>query len=449
MLLCSLHTEAQRQMADTAVSKPPDPLISGKRHFWRATGELAVAQLLPWSYNRYVRKAAFAKVSFSSIGSNLKPSSWEWDDNKFNTNQFAHPYHGNLYFSAFRSNGYTFWQSVPATFAGSFIWETAGETHRPAPNDFLNTSLGGIALGEVTYRLANKMIDGRARGARRQSQEILALLVNPVNGVNRIISGKWGRVSSDADSSIPLLTVIDAGGRRFSTRNLKGYTKGHDELYFRLRLQYGEKFEASGVPFSSFTAQIEAGAGDSAYLNTVQVNGALGSWNMKEGDFRHHLYSITMNYDFFKNSAFEYGAQSLNLKLISNWRKKSDLKVYTEIGCGAILLGAVPDKYLYYGEGRNYDYGPGISMVANATLKYKKLLEVECSYKGGRFQTVDGNKSSFILNTLTADARIRLPKRFSLAAGVGQFNLVGYYKDFDNVSERYPFLRFALGYHIE
>lgn len=436
-------------MADTARSWPPDPLISGKRKFWLASGELATAQLLPWFYNRFVRKAAFAKVSFQSIGDNLKPSSWEWDDNKFNTNQFAHPYHGNLYFSAFRSNGYTFWQSVPAVFAGSYIWETAGETHRPAPNDFINTSLGGIALGEVSYRLANKIIDHTARGAKRQTQEILALLVNPVNGVNRIISGKWGRVSADADSHIRVLTTFDAGGRRFSTRSLNRYTKGHDEIYLRLKLLYGEKFEASRVPFSSFSAQLEAGAGDSAYLNTVQVNGALVSWNMREGDEGHHLYSITMNYDFFKNSAFEYGAQSLNLKLISNWRKTGDLKLYTEIGCGAILLGAVPDKYLYYGEGRNYDYGPGISMSANAALHFKNRIELECSYKGGRFQTVDGNKSSFILNTLTADARFRLPRSFSLAAGLGQFNLIGYYKDYDNVSERYPFLRFALGYHFE
>ena len=415
------------------------------RFAW-AAGELLLTELAPWSYNRFVRKAEFSKITFKSIGENLKPSSWEWDDNSFKTNQFAHPYHGNLYYNSFRSNGYSFWQSAPAAMAGSLLWEIAGETHRPAPNDFINTSLGGIALGEMTYRLAHKIVNNRATGVQRQFQEVMGLLVDPVNGLNRILHGQWGRVYGVADSSSKLITYFNVGMRRFNINTLQQHTQGHEELYFRLRLIYGDKYQESNIPFQSFTAQIEGGGGDSTYLNTVQVTGAIKTWKLKEDSNQLHLYSVTMNYDFIKNSAFQYGAQSFTFRLLSNWNKQGRTKIYTEIGSGVVVLGAVPDKYLYYGEGRNYDYGPGISVLASAVINFRDRLEAELNYKGSRFTTVNGNKSSYILNTLSADLRINISKNFQAVAGIGQYTLNGFYEGFANVAATYPFTRFSVGY---
>lgn len=418
-----------------------------KKRFLRASGELLITELLPWSWNHFVRKAEFSKITLQSIGHNLKPSSWEWDDNNFKTNQFAHPYHGNLYYSSFRSNGYNFWQSAPAAFAGSFLWEVAGETHNPAPNDLINTALGGISLGEMTYRLSNKIVNTRARGAKRQFQEVMGLLVNPLNGLNRIINGQWGRIYGYgyADSSSTLTTWLNIGIRHFDIRSLKENTRGNNELYFRLRLQYGDRFKPSNTPFQHFSATVEAGANDSTYMNNVQVTGALKTWPLREDSSQTHLYSVTMNYDFIKNNAFEYGGQSFTLKVLSNWTKRSRTKVYTEIGSGIVVLGAVPDKYLYYGEGRNYDYGPGIHVTAQTIVNFRDRLEAELNYKGSRFATVNGSKSSYILNTLSADVRAYVTKNLLLAAGVGQFTLNGFYKGKSNISEVYPFARLSVG----
>lgn len=436
-LLLPLTSLAQDSVRITLKTKP---------HQWRAMGELALMEVLPWSYNFFVRKAEFARVNFQSIGHNLQPSSWEWDDNNFKTNQFAHPYHGNLYFNSYRSNGYSFWQSAPAAFVGSLAWELAGETHNPAPNDLINTTLGGIALGEITYRLSNKVVNERARGAKRQFQEVVGLLINPVNGFNRIIDGRWGRYGWDPDSSAGLVGMINVGMRRFGVQNADQDFKGKNELYFRLRLHYGDKYEVSNTPFHSFYAEVEAGGGDSAYLNTVRVTGALKTWKMKEDSSQSHLYSVMMNYDYLKNSAFEYGGQSLYFMLLSKWRKQSAIKIYTEIGSGVVILGAVPDKYLFYGEGRNYDYGPGLTVMANGILSIHDIVEVELGYWGRRFQTVNGNQSSYILNTGSAEIRLKLFKHLSLVSAIGEYTLNGYFKDLRNVSERYPFVRFSAGY---
>ena len=159
----------------------------GKKRFWRAAGEWSMTQLMPWADNYFIRKAAFARISFKSIGENMKTENLEWDDNKFFNNQFSHPYQGSLYFNAFRSNGFSFWESVPAVIAGTFTWEGICETHFPAPNDLINTALGGIAFGEMGNRIAGKLLSGKKGVGRKMIAASLSFIINPINDVNYIL----------------------------------------------------------------------------------------------------------------------------------------------------------------------------------------------------------------------------------------------------------------------
>ena len=175
----------QAQKTDTvAKPKPPETPVQTK-HFGRAAIELGLAEVLPWTWDKFLKKAPYANISFKTVAHNLKPSSWAFDNDNFQTNQFGHPYHGSMFFSSFRANGYSFWQAVPAAFVGSYIWESTAENQAPAPNDFINTGFGGTILGEMTYRLSNKIINEHNRGFKRQKEEVLALLVNPMNGLTR------------------------------------------------------------------------------------------------------------------------------------------------------------------------------------------------------------------------------------------------------------------------
>jgi hypothetical protein len=126
-------------------------------------GELMLVQAIPWAFTRYVRDGEWSRISPDTWITNLK-FAWQWDNNKFGNNQFAHPYHGSLYFNAGRTNGYNFWASLPWAFGGSLMWEEFGEVWAPAPNDFFNTSLGGITLGEILFRFSSLTLDNQARG---------------------------------------------------------------------------------------------------------------------------------------------------------------------------------------------------------------------------------------------------------------------------------------------
>ncbi|MFI5218090.1 MAG: DUF3943 domain-containing protein [Bacteroidia bacterium] len=447
--IASYHSSLSKFQQISSSDSLIDTLVIKKR-FWRASGELMLVQVIPWAFNYYVRDAEFAHISWESIKHNLKFSSWEWDDNSFNTNQFAHPYHGSMYFSAFRTNGYSFWQSAPAAFAGSFMWETCGETHPPAQNDFINTSLGGISIGEMTYRFSNLIVNNHQRGFKRQVNEVLAFLVNPMNGFNRILDGRWGRVMGNPADRVPsmLYGTLDAGYRRFSEDINDVFTKGDNEFFVRANIQYGNPYQDFEKPFSNFSLIGELGAADSSTLNNIQINGVLYGKHLKEDDEVNHVLTVTMNYDYIKNSVLQYGAQSFNFKLLSDhmYGEKSD--IFTEAGIIGVALGSIPDDYLYYGEGRNYDYGPGAGLLLGFKFNLADRFWWGTNYKGIWFQTLNGNESSFFLNVITTDFRYFVSTQFSLSLNAGYFTQKGYYDDYDDVEKHYPYARIGVGYTI-
>jgi len=116
-----------------------------------ALGEVVGLNVAIWSFDRYIRQSGGNpgfRIGFNSWEENFK-NGFEWDDNSFSTNQYAHPYHGSMYFNAARSNGYDFWTSVPFAFTGSFLWEYMFEKHHPSYNDWVATSVGGTSLGDA------------------------------------------------------------------------------------------------------------------------------------------------------------------------------------------------------------------------------------------------------------------------------------------------------------
>ncbi len=114
------------------------------------------------------------KVSLSSWWENLRYG-FEWDFNSFSINQFGHPYQGGLYFNAGRANGLSFWESAPLAALGSATWEYFGEKNHASINDFVTTTMGGIALGEMFHRAGWLVRDARESGGKRRTKEILAM----------------------------------------------------------------------------------------------------------------------------------------------------------------------------------------------------------------------------------------------------------------------------------
>lgn len=78
-----------------------------KKRPWLAGAEVVAEDLLFHVLTRYLIKEDYAQISWSSIKNNFK-TGLLWDNDKFETNLFSHPYQGNLYYSSARSNGLNF-----------------------------------------------------------------------------------------------------------------------------------------------------------------------------------------------------------------------------------------------------------------------------------------------------------------------------------------------------
>ncbi|MEI8097856.1 MAG: DUF3943 domain-containing protein [Sediminibacterium sp.] len=424
---------------DTGVKKTPTFL---KKNFKAATTQLLLGEIVPWTFDKYVAKMQYASISMESTNYNLNLNSWTWDDDDFGTNQFGHPYHGSAFYSAFRVNGYSFWQSAPAAFAGSYIWETFAENQAPSINDFINTGFGGVILGEMSFRLSKMIVNNHTRGFKRQASEVLAFLINPMNGFKRIVDHKWGKVGNNSaqfDSS-KIYAEFDIGLRQFNANKT-----GTAMVYYgHVKLLYGNPFENYRKPFSNISINMELSNDDSSKLNTLNVYGTLTGWFIGKSTKNTHLLILSTNYDFLQNQAFLYSAESIKLNLFSNIQVVKKIKMNSIIGLGAIFLAAVPDAYGY--QNRNYAFGCGLATNASIGLQLFNKISVNANYKGSLIKTLNGNPAHYFLHIITAEAQYKLLNHIGICFEPGYFKLYGHYKYLPDVNETYPYFRFSVRY---
>jgi hypothetical protein len=367
---------------------------------------------------------------------NTNPETWwanvkagfEWDDNNFNTNQFAHPYHGSTYFNAGRSNGLDFWESGQLAALGSLQWEYMGETNRPAFNDFINTTVGGIALGEMFRRVAILIRDNEATGKGRVWREIGAAPLDVVGGFNRVVRGEAWRVAPNPPDRRPntLGLRIDAGVRLFDEGS------GPDDettttAFGELRFDYGDMLDpAARQPYDAFRFIVQANTSDSAVVNRFQGEGLLWGAPLDPSGKANHRFVINQRFDYVTNPAYQVGGQSVEGRLISRFGISDDLGLRTTVGVIATLLGAVNSEFVGLTQ-RTYDYGPGGGLDFGAVLRRRGEDLVSLGWVGWWVETVAGDDGSHFVEAALLDARWPIGRTFGLGASASYFRRDSWY----------------------
>jgi hypothetical protein len=99
-----------------------DPAYNPKYKWWIPATRVVAADAFNWAVAKYVYKFDWPATSVSDWKYNFKKGP-EWDEDGFGTNFIGHPHTGNYYFNIARSNGYSYWGSLPFAIEGSLIWE--------------------------------------------------------------------------------------------------------------------------------------------------------------------------------------------------------------------------------------------------------------------------------------------------------------------------------------
>jgi hypothetical protein len=416
----------------------PCPDCNPPKRFWAAAGELMVVQLIPFSINHFLRDAEWADVSPSTWATNLE-NPWKWDNNAFTNNQFSHPYHGSLYFNAARTNGYNFWQSAPWAFGGSLMWEWFGEAWAPAPNDLWNTSLGGIALGEMLYRVSSLTLDNTATGAERTFREIGATLLNPVRGFNRIVRGETNDHTANPTDWRPskIFASIDVGYKHLEGDNhTTGNSTVRDAGYAALLLYYGDAVEDIGKsPFSAFKvrAELSTNQADQGRLAMLTARGNLGALTLSESGNTRHRIGFFMSYELNKSPANEFGGQGFSGGLVSRWGDPNGFRVNAQVLGTFMPVAAQKSDYYASLEGRDYDYGLGIGGEAGLMAVQQGKWAVEAS---GRYlwePILSGFNGDHYQAAGTLEGRFYLWGRVGLGASGTLYWRKSVYDDFADV----------------
>ena len=407
----------------------------GSKHPVRAVTGALVFELIPYGVNRWVDDIPWSHTTLHSWSNNLR-GGWGWDTDHFAVNQFAHPYSGNLSFNSARSNGYSFWASAPFALIGSVAWEYFGETTRPSVNDLVNTTLGGITLGETTYRLSGLILDARARGTKRLVREVGAALVDPPRAFARLVDGDATRVGTNPSGRLPSIvsSQVEVGYQRLSQRRAKSPLTGPDQPFVYYALNYGDPMgrDVHG-PFSSFRLDGTFGAAAAGILSELRAVGFLAEHDLAGDSTTHHRLALAMHYHYYNNTAFVSGGQGFSGVLLSRFPLGGRNSLRSEAWLMGVVLGAVKSDYappasaIANETARNYDYGPGGGGRVQLVFDHAARSTVETSYQATWIDVVSGTAQRQAYRTFEARAQTAVTRRISLGVNEVLHNRTGYY----------------------
>ncbi len=276
------------------------------------------------------------KSNLSSISRNLR-SSWVVDDDPFRTNQLGHPYAGSIYHGFARSAGFNYWEALAFTFAGSALWEVAGETVPPSRNDQINTGIGGSFLGEALFRLSNLVLE-HGGGVSNYSRELAAAAISPSTGFNRLVyRDRLDAIFASRDPAYYSRLQLGFSGTAQNTQGTSSTQLKRNEALADFSIDYG----LPGKPGYSYTRpfdyfNLQATASSANGFENLMTRGLLVGRDYKEGTNYRGIWGLYGSYDYMAPQIFRVSSTALSLGTTAEWRLSNSIAVQ---GSGLMGVG--------------------------------------------------------------------------------------------------------------
>jgi hypothetical protein len=277
--------------------------------------------------NEYVTNA-------STIRRNLRRS-WIVDSDPFKTNQLAHPYQGSMYLGFARSAGIDYWESLGYTFAGSAMWEIAGESVPPSRNDLLNTGLGGSFLGEALFRMASLVLENQ--NLPPFWREAGAALISPATAFNRLAFGnRFDTIFPSHDPVFYSRLQLGFSGTAQNETGTSTTKLQRNEALADFAIDYGLPGKPGYTyarPFDYFTFQATVSSANG--FENLMTKGLLAGRDYELGPDYRGIWGLYGIYDYIAPQTFRVSSTALALGTTGQWWLSKSIALQ-----GTALLGA-------------------------------------------------------------------------------------------------------------
>ena len=302
---------------DLAAAMEPVPVLpeeGGGQDYVIPAVEILAFEFLLNQYDRNVVNRHVYGTDRDSIDRNLHRG-WVIDRDPFSMNQFAHPYSGSLYHGFARSAGHGYWTALAYDFAGSALWEVAGERLPPSLNDQITTTFAGSFLGEALVRTADLLLgkDDEPHWTR----SALAAAIAPSAAVNRYGFGDRLHTPDLAEDPAAFYWLA-LGARRNTTLKDVGVLDSprRNHAFASVVVDYGMPGKPGAKydrPFDYIHLEAAATTSRNAIPENVQVRGLLLGTDYRSGHDTHGIWGLYGTYEYFSPEIFEVSSTGLAL----------------------------------------------------------------------------------------------------------------------------------------
>ena len=411
----SRDSESPGEAPTAFEAQPPRPVLdwgSGDaRSLVVPAYEIPAFQLL---LNRYdhAQDAATYPSPLSNLRENLHHR-WVVDNDKFSTNQFLHPYQGSIYQGFARSAGLGFWEASAYTFAGSVLWEEAGENTRPSINDQIATGIGGNFLGEPLFRIASLLLESSPDAVPGFWRELGAAVISPALGFNRLAYGKrfdpvfrsnnpavFTRVDVGANVSTNFSSNIKVNADQSVPPTIQRFNRGAGSATFTVGYGLPGKPEYSYErPFDYFNFELVM---DSAnVVESIFSRGLLYGNSYDVGKNYRGLWGVYGLYDYAAPNIFRVSSTAGAFGTTAQWWLSDDVALQgtalagVGYAAGGVIHGAGVTRPGPNGEGqRNYHYGVAPEAVLALRLMWRDRAALDATARNYYISKVGATEST-------------------------------------------------------
>ena len=326
--------------SETAPSDPDKPKLdfsadsAARKSYSIPAAEILGFEFLLNQFNR--RNDSDYRSNLSSFSRNLR-SSWVVDDDPFRTNQLGHPYAGSIYHGFARSAGLNYWEALAYTFAGSALWEIAGERVPPSRNDQINTGIGGSFLGEALFRLSSLMIE-HGGDVPPLWRELGAAAISPSTGFNRLVyRDRLDAIFASRNPAYYSRLQLGFSGTANNAQGNSTTQLKRNEALADFSIDYG----LPGKPGYSYTRpfdyfNLQATASSANGFESLMTRGLLVGKDYEQGKNYRGIWGLYGSYDYMAPQIYRVSSTALSLGTTAEWRLSNSIALQ---GTGLLGVG--------------------------------------------------------------------------------------------------------------